>query len=208
MDYRQLAEDILNNVGGKENIKKVNKDYTNLRFVLKNNKKADKTAIEKLEGVKSVQITDTHFVVMIGAKVPEVFKELIGITGEFKEEEEVITKGAIISAKLKNIFKIMAVPFVVLTVLYIVSVSVKGIIPENIYSILNIVIMGLWAIFVGYIAQRCGTVFRTNTVITLISVGFFVGVNGYYLNIIAAVLSLVSIILLNMLIFILTKAKK
>ena len=54
MDYNKVAQDILDNVGGKSNVKNVTHCFTRLRFVLKDNSKADKSVVEHLEGVISV----------------------------------------------------------------------------------------------------------------------------------------------------------
>ena len=50
MDYRKIAGDILDNVGGKQNVKSMTHCFTRLRFVLKDSKLADKAVVERLEG--------------------------------------------------------------------------------------------------------------------------------------------------------------
>ena len=51
MDIHKAAKSILEHVGGSENIKDVSHCFTRLRFVLKDDSKADKQTVERLEGV-------------------------------------------------------------------------------------------------------------------------------------------------------------
>jgi beta-glucoside PTS system EIICBA component len=76
LNYKQLAEEIINFVGGEENIKIVVHCATRLRFNLHDNKKADKEKLENLDGVLSVVVNSGQFQVVIGSHVSEVFKEI------------------------------------------------------------------------------------------------------------------------------------
>lgn len=58
MDTKKLAKSLLEKVGGEDNISELTHCFTRLRFVLKNKDKADKKAIEKLEGV--VQVVEAY----------------------------------------------------------------------------------------------------------------------------------------------------
>lgn len=51
MDYNKIAQDILDNVGGKANVKQVTHCFTRLRFILKDESLAKKDVVEHLEGV-------------------------------------------------------------------------------------------------------------------------------------------------------------
>ena len=52
MDYRKTAKEILNHVGGSKNIVSAAHCATRLRLVIADNTKADKTALENVDGVK------------------------------------------------------------------------------------------------------------------------------------------------------------
>lgn len=54
VDYRSLAGQILEKVGGEANVASVAHCATRLRFKLKDTAKADKAAVEKLAGVITV----------------------------------------------------------------------------------------------------------------------------------------------------------
>lgn len=51
MDYKGLAQEILKQVGGEENVSDLTHCATRLRFRLVDEKKANDTAVEALEGV-------------------------------------------------------------------------------------------------------------------------------------------------------------
>lgn len=86
MDYRVIAQDILKNVGGKENVKNVSHCFTRLRFVLKNEGLAKKEIVEHLEGVISVVEAGGQFQVVCGAKVTKIYDEVVAIMGGTGEE--------------------------------------------------------------------------------------------------------------------------
>ena len=69
MDYSRLAREIVDHVGGKENITSVTHCFTRLRLVLKDRKLADKDQVSRLEGVISVVDGGGQFQVVIGNKV-------------------------------------------------------------------------------------------------------------------------------------------
>ena len=85
MDYNKVAQDILDNVGGKSNVKNVTHCFTRLRFVLKDNSKADKSVVEHLEGVISVVEAGGQFQVVCGAKVTKIYEAVLPLIGELEE---------------------------------------------------------------------------------------------------------------------------
>lgn len=86
--YTNLAEFIVNHVGGKNNIKNLSHCMTRLRFVLKDEKRADTNLLKSKEGVLSVIQSGGEYQVVIGNTVPEVYDEVIEIIGLRKETNE------------------------------------------------------------------------------------------------------------------------
>jgi PTS system beta-glucosides-specific IIC component len=80
VDYRSLAGDILQGVGGEENIASATHCATRLRLKLRDDAKADTAAIEKLPGVITVMKAGGQYQVVIGNNVPSVYAELGKIT--------------------------------------------------------------------------------------------------------------------------------
>ncbi|SEO88078.1 PTS system, beta-glucosides-specific IIC component [Amphibacillus marinus] len=76
MDYQKIAQDILEHVGGANNVRGLTHCFTRLRFVLKDKKKASKDVLERLEGVISVVESGGQLQVVLGAKVTKVFEAI------------------------------------------------------------------------------------------------------------------------------------
>lgn len=80
MNYTQTARDVLQHVGGKENIAHLEHCSTRLRFTLIDQNKADVPALEKIPGVIAVRMSGQCQVV-IGNDVIEVYEKLTGLLG-------------------------------------------------------------------------------------------------------------------------------
>lgn len=74
--YESLAQDIIKNIGGKQNVKDVYHCQTRLRFKLAEEEKADKAALEAMDGVAKVIINAGVYQVVIGTHVADVFEEV------------------------------------------------------------------------------------------------------------------------------------
>ena len=76
-NYKQMADYIIENVGGKENINSVVHCMTRLRFKLKDKDLAHKEEIEAMDEVQGVRDQGGQFQVIIGADVPHVHREIM-----------------------------------------------------------------------------------------------------------------------------------
>ncbi|ERL66082.1 beta-glucoside-specific PTS transporter subunit IIABC [Schleiferilactobacillus shenzhenensis] len=81
MDQKALAQGILQGVGGKDNIEKAWHCATRMRFYLKDEKKADTAAVEKLDGVITVVKSAGQYQVVIGNAVADVFDQFANVAG-------------------------------------------------------------------------------------------------------------------------------
>lgn len=81
MKYEQLAKDIIENVGGKENVNSVVHCITRLRFKLKDESKANTDVLKNMEGVVTVMKSGGQYQVVIGNHVPDVYKTVVEIGG-------------------------------------------------------------------------------------------------------------------------------
>ena len=80
-DYTQLCQDILENVGGKDNINGVTHCITRLRFKLKDDTKPNTEVIEKLPGVIKVMNANGQYHVVMGNKVEDVYEQFLKVSG-------------------------------------------------------------------------------------------------------------------------------
>ena len=113
MDFKQLAREVVKNVGGAENIVSLTHCATRLRFKLADPAKADKNAACKISGVINVIESGGQFQIIIGNEVTQAFdaiEELTGITGDSvdiveKDDLKVKNKGIdVIIDLVTNIF--------------------------------------------------------------------------------------------------------
>ncbi|MBE7722179.1 beta-glucoside-specific PTS transporter subunit IIABC [Lacrimispora indolis] len=95
MNYNQIAKDIIENVGGSENIRGLTHCFTRLRFQLKDSKKAKKEIIEHLEGVISVVESGGQFQVVLGTKVTKVYEALLPMVSLEEDTGSSEEKGSI-----------------------------------------------------------------------------------------------------------------
>lgn len=79
--YNDLAQEVVNLVGGKENINTVYHCQTRLRFKLKDESKANQEALNNMDGVAKCLISGGVFQVVIGTHVKDVFEEVEKIVG-------------------------------------------------------------------------------------------------------------------------------
>ena len=103
MDYKKISQEILANIGGKENIENAAHCVTRLRLVLKDTTKFDKEALSKIEGTKGVFLNSGQLQIIFGTgtveKVFAAFSQEAGI----KEVSLNDIKSA--GMKKENIFK-------------------------------------------------------------------------------------------------------
>ncbi|MBU5263632.1 beta-glucoside-specific PTS transporter subunit IIABC [Bacillus atrophaeus] len=97
MDYHKVSKEILQLVGGEENVQSVIHCMTRLRFNLHDNTKADRSRLEQMDGVMGTNISGEQFQIIIGNNVPKVYKALLENSGLSEEN----TKGA--SGQKKNV---------------------------------------------------------------------------------------------------------
>lgn len=76
MQYQQLADEIIDGVGGKNNIHSVMHCATRLRFKLKDSRKANTAALKQTPGVIMVVESGGQYQVVIGNNVGEVYRLL------------------------------------------------------------------------------------------------------------------------------------
>lgn len=76
MKYEKLAKEIIQSVGGKENIVALQHCMTRLRFTLKDESRADDARIEGIDGVLSLIKKAGQYQVVIGTHVHDVYLDI------------------------------------------------------------------------------------------------------------------------------------
>ena len=103
MDYKSIAKQILEKVGGKENLISAAHCATRLRLVIAENDKCDNKAVENIEAVKGVFFASGQMQIILGTgTVNKVYDEFIKIAGISEASKEDVKREA---AKRANPFQ-------------------------------------------------------------------------------------------------------
>lgn len=78
---REIAQAILEHIGGKDNIANCFHCMTRLRLECKDKSMVDKTKIEAIPGVITLKIQGEQFQIVIGQNVAQVYREFCDLTG-------------------------------------------------------------------------------------------------------------------------------
>lgn len=110
---KRLANEILEAVGGEENIVNYTHCATRLRIVLKRSVPDAKKKVSALDGVVTVVENNGQFQVVIGNAVASVYKEFEGLVGEENQQptEDESEKGTIINRIIATMSAVFA-PFI------------------------------------------------------------------------------------------------
>ena len=193
MNYTKIAEDIIINVGGKENIESLTHCFTRLRFILKEEKKANKQKIEQLEGVISVVQAGGEYQVVCGAKVEHIYDALIQLLDteklsnhtnneNVKQKKSAKQVGNQVLQTITQIFTPL-VPAIAAAGLIkgfltaaklIMSNQGVDITTSDTYTILFAVSQVIFYFFPIFLAMTCAKALRSNQVIAMVIAGTLV----------------------------------
>ena len=82
LDYHKCAQEIVDHIGGRENVAQAAHCATRLRLVIKDNSKVDKAYLDEVEGVKGMFESNGQLQLIIGTgTVNKVYDEFLAITG-------------------------------------------------------------------------------------------------------------------------------
>lgn len=114
--YETLAKEILNSVGGRDNVNSLTHCITRLRFKLKDESKAQDEVLKSMEGVVTVMKSAGQYQVVIGNQVQDVYEQIVPLlhaeqsqTVQSAEKEKLLDRFVdIISGIFQPILGIMA----------------------------------------------------------------------------------------------------
>lgn len=107
MNNKELAEKILELVGGPENITALTHCITRLRLTIKDLNNVDEEEIKKLPGVMGTNYVETQYQIILGPKVADVFLEfepLVGLGKQTNDHQEKKKLGSLILDTFTGIF--------------------------------------------------------------------------------------------------------
>lgn len=163
--YEELAQNIVKEIGGKENVNSLTNCITRLRFKLKDESKANTDVLKNMDGVVTVMQSGGQYQVVIGNHVPDVRKEVDSVLGVLEETSNDGPKGNlfdqfvdIISAIFQPILAPLSAAGMLKGVNAILSFALgAGFADSSTYAVFNAMGDGLFLflpIFIGYTAMK------------------------------------------------------
>ena len=97
MKYKEFCEQIIELVGGKNNIEAVVHCMTRLRFTLKDRNKAKTEDIKALKDVIDVVSNEVAYQIIIGTQVAQIHEELLQLLGMETSVEKKVKKNPVLT---------------------------------------------------------------------------------------------------------------
>ncbi|TCI54155.1 PTS beta-glucoside transporter subunit EIIBCA [Exiguobacterium sp. SH1S21] len=173
-DYSKLAKDILEAVGGEDNIINAARCATRLRLVLKRSNPQAKERVMAMPGVITVVETGGQFQVVIGQHVGEVFEEFTQLVKIEGTETEADQKGTILNRIIATMSAVFA-PFIYILaaagilqgVLILTTLVFEGFAETGTYEVFSFISWAPFTFLPIFIAITASKHFKTNTFISV-----------------------------------------
>ncbi len=194
VNKKEIAEHIIEYIGGAENISDVGYCMTRLRVGVKDSEKVDVKKLEKIDGVIKVIILGNQYQVVLGGIVDEVFNEVAQLCGDKVNVEGEVADDGIddtgsdhgdkrsVVGKLVETISGIVTPIIpamlacgfVKTLSVLLTVVFKVSETNSTIQILNVFSDTLYAFFPIIIGWSAAKRFKTNMSVSLVIVGFLV----------------------------------
>lgn len=180
MDDHHIAEQILKDVGGKDNVSGLTHCFTRLRFVLKDIKKAKQDAVANIDGVIQVVIAGGQFQVVLGNKVEKIYNQLLPLLNKNTDGESGNQQKVGWATKILNVVTAIFTPTIpaiaasgmlkgILAIAALIGLNVyhTDIKTFNTYIIFNAASDALFYFMPIILARSAAKVFKTNEYIAM-----------------------------------------
>lgn len=180
MDNHKIALQIIDGVGGKENVSGLTHCFTRLRFVLKDESRASKEKVSSIEGVIQVVEASGQFQVVLGNKVEAIYDEIMPLLESTATEDSEQDKKVGIGTKILNVVTAIFTPTIpaiaasgmlkgILAVAALIGLNVYHVDIKtfNTYIILNAASDALFYFMPVILARSAAKVFKTNEYIAM-----------------------------------------
>ena len=173
-DYEKLAVDIVDAVGGKENIVNATSCATRLRLVLKETPKDANKKVSGLTGVITVVENNGQFQVVIGTHVGKVFDKVQTLVDLDETSSEDAPKGSIVNRVIATMSAVFA-PFIYILAaagllqgcLIIINMINPGFASTGTYEVLSFISWAPFTFLPIFIAITASKHFKCNTFIAV-----------------------------------------
>lgn len=111
MDYKVMAKNILEKIGGAENVRNMTHCATRLRLTLHDTAKADDQAVENIDGVINVINKAAQYQLLIGTEVGKLYDEFEPLVKGNESSGSPITEEQAFGSIISNIFSAVSAIF-------------------------------------------------------------------------------------------------
>lgn len=173
-DYTRLAKDILEAVGGEENVIGATRCATRLRLVLKRSNPKAKEQVAAMPGVITVVENNGQFQVVIGQHVGEVFDKFSNLVNLEASDEQTENKGTVLNRIIATMSAVFA-PFIYILAaagilqgsLIIINLFSDSFVKTGTYEVLSFISWAPFTFLPIFIAITASKHFKSNTFIAV-----------------------------------------
>ncbi|WP_078578725.1 beta-glucoside-specific PTS transporter subunit IIABC [Salipaludibacillus agaradhaerens] len=173
-DYPKLAKDILEAVGGEENVIGVSRCATRLRLVLKRSQSKAKEKVSAMPGVITVVENSGQFQVVIGQHVGEVYEAFTNLVNLDLSDSQSENKGTVLNRVIATMSAVFA-PFVYILAaagilqgsLILLNLLFDDFGATGTYEVLSFISWAPFTFLPIFIAITASKHFKTNTYIAV-----------------------------------------
>ncbi|MBL6010442.1 PTS glucose transporter subunit IIA [Bacillus halotolerans] len=173
-DYTRLAKDILEAVGGEENVIGASRCATRLRLVLKRSKPQAKDIVKSMPGVITVVENSGQFQIVIGQHVGDVFEAFSKLVNIDLSDEQSENKGTILNRVIATMSAVFA-PFVYILAaagilqgaLILINLLFDGFEKTGTYQVFSFISWAPFTFLPIFIAITASKHFKTNMYIAV-----------------------------------------
>ncbi|WP_414050992.1 beta-glucoside-specific PTS transporter subunit IIABC [Macrococcus animalis] len=174
-NYQQLAQDILQAVGGEDNIVNVARCATRLRLVLKRSNPEFKKKVSEMPGVITVVENGGQFQVVIGQHVGEVYDAFTNIADVEDHTDDNMQKGSILNRVIATMSAVFA-PFIYILaaagilqgILILINLVWPAFAKTGTYEVFSFISWSPFTFLPIFIALTASKHFKVNTYIAVV----------------------------------------
>lgn len=129
MDYKKIAQEVVDQIGGVENIKGATHCVTRLRLILKDETKYNRKKLEKIDGVKGVLFNSGQLMIIFGTGiVNNVYDAFIELTGAKElSQDDAKAEGVSKMGKVQQVFKVFSDIFIPIIPAFVAAAIIIGV---------------------------------------------------------------------------------
>lgn len=179
-DYKKIAQEIIENVGGEQNVKSLIHCATRLRFVLKDETKVNQSSLDKMPIVMQALANGGQYQIVIGPQVNTVYDAVMAELGnDFEENENTVDsepekKQNIFNRLLATISAIFSPYIHVLAAVgvlkgLVILLQMTSVVSEKslVYVVLNALSSGVFTMLPIFIAVTAAKRFKTDQYVAI-----------------------------------------